>query len=44
MTPESRSSPLPENGTLARVSDATDSLVKVKALPRIDTRFRGNEY
>jgi hypothetical protein len=44
MTPESRSSPLPDNGPLARIPAATDRLVKVKALPRIDTRFRGNEY
>jgi hypothetical protein len=32
------------NSSLALVSAATDTLVKVKALPRIDTRFRGNEY
>jgi hypothetical protein len=44
MTPESGSSPLPDNGSLARVSAATDTLKKVKALPRIDTRFRRNEY
>jgi hypothetical protein len=44
MTPESQSIPLPDNGSLARVSAATDTLAKVKALPRIDTRFRGNEY
>jgi hypothetical protein len=44
MTPESRSSPLPDNGSLARVSAATDTLAKVKALAHIDTRFRVNEY
>jgi hypothetical protein len=37
-------SPLLETGSIARVSAATDTLVKVKALPRIDTRFRGNKY
>jgi hypothetical protein len=44
MTPESRSSSLPDNGSLASVSAAMDTLEKVKALPRIDTHFRGNEY
>jgi hypothetical protein len=28
------------NGSLASISAATDMLVKVKTLPRIDTRFR----
>jgi hypothetical protein len=27
-----------------QIPAATDTLVKVKALPRIDTRFRGKEY
>jgi hypothetical protein len=35
-------SPLLENGSIARVSAATDILVKVKALPRIDTHSRDN--
>jgi hypothetical protein len=37
-------SPLPDNGSLVRVSAAADMLAKVKALPRADERFRGNEY
>jgi hypothetical protein len=44
MTPESQSSPLPDNGSLVRISAATDTLVKIKALSRIYIRFRGNEY
>jgi hypothetical protein len=44
MTPESRSSPLLDNGSTARISAATDTLAKVKALPWIDKRFRGNKY
>jgi hypothetical protein len=44
VTPESRSSPLLDNGSLARVSAPTDTLAKVKVLPRIDTSFRANEY
>jgi hypothetical protein len=44
MTPERRNIPLPDNGSLARFSAATDMLVNVKALSRIDTRFRSNKY
>jgi hypothetical protein len=44
MTPERRSSPLPGNGFLAYIPAATDTLEKVESLPRIDTRFRDNEY
>jgi hypothetical protein len=44
MTPESRSSPLPDSGLLAHVSAATDTLAKVKALPWIGTHFHGNKY
>jgi hypothetical protein len=44
MTPESRNSLLLDNGSVNIDPAATDTLVKVKMLPRIDTRFRGNEY
>jgi L-lysine 2,3-aminomutase len=39
MMPESRNRPLLENGSLKRVSAATDTLVEIKEMLRIHTRL-----